>query len=1017
MANKVVRRFFSEFKGLNLGRTHLNRDAAEATVMTNVERNYKGDIEGRVGCKPAAQFYPTPATAYTRGCRYPMWGVERYAYTDPETGEAKQELIGIGNGLFKLQSGTLTISYTGADAVTFSFLPSGAATWVATLKKNGATSSGFPFNCYSAIFSAATPTLAQLRNAINSISGMAAYLTPGAVVNGNQTCGYTGLGTAGWALTSVTVYNANTATTQVNTISISTTEQKRVELHDRSAGALGRQFYDVTASSGTTLQLRPNGHAFGVNALDEIGAGLYPACILPITEETSIPSGSSITLNFTFWERVYQPGYKYGTFSHLETLSYFMPDSRQFNADSHNFSIKSDSNVAFVGVPWKLGSEGYNYTYDLNTGSPVTETFTVPPRESGLIKYDGQSVFQAGLPRIDQAELSLSAGSELEIGLYKYLIRWKSTDEKGNVVYSTDTSEWGGKVLLEIETTSGNQQVDLLLPSLTAYGCDVPPNAYADKERTWAPNTNGAKVQTTSLGTNIILVTPIDTSLRFGPAIRVGDTVRISQYATSDNTPVVRKVTAVTFATPTSAAITVDGDPIDVTAGSPISTALTIEIFRTKAFGNSYYLVSEIPMDTWSGSATTSFIDDVADKNLGYEYDGPFTGANRKDPPPICGILETHQGLLTTAGDPNSPNTASWSNDSSNETFPLQNSIDLPASRSGVVSAIASDNVNTLAVFKADAYFGIIGDLLYGGISLADSAHGDVGCPSPFSAAKVRSYLLCLSGKGPRMLKDGQFLPADDRLAEIFQNNAYRQVNGEAISALNEDKIVLGRSVSFHDEEGQRVFFSLPFEAGTPGSETFGASAFGVVYDYSSDLWWVFSPAGGYGVHGGVINMLGGGARIYDKLYFQSRGSAGKAFLFEFNNSGTKYDFCDDGYAILQTYAPQWDSLNTPSLDKVATELRVYSLYGTGDYGPDDTFYPHTLDLTFYKNFKTTSFGGKSLSLTTAPADGGVTMSLPLNKVRSFQPVFACGTAFGRMRISGYEVLYAVPFKEETLMP
>lgn len=1001
MANKLVRKFFGNFKGLDLGKTHLNRDPEAATEFTNVELTQRGDIATRRGCKLAAQY--ANASAATYGCRYPMWGLETYTYENSD-GVTTQELIGVGNALFKLVTGQISIVYTGAGTGTFSFLVNPASNqWEADLKIAGVSAAGFPLAAQNTA-QPTPPTLATLRNAINSIANCSCFLTPAAVVNGNQTVGYRNIGMGAINMTTLTVYNAIAATTQTNTITVSAVKPTRIEVFDRATSL--RQFTDVTLSSTTSVILRTRDTSFQFNALDEIGVGLYPIMLLPITAATNCKT-TPLVITFSYWERIFQPGTTAASgYIPIENRGYFMPDSRMFNTESHNFNMKNNSNVLYIGMPFQTGTEPLSYQYSW-AGSGATEVYNIPPRLSGLMKYDSQSVFAAGLPRIGYLSLALAAGAGLSVGTYKYVVRYKCTDEQGNITYSTDTTEWT-KTTPAITTTGGNQQVTVVVDNLSNIDPYFP-YGY----------TNGAQVAGNQVGVNTIAILFSDAATNYMvPTIRVGDTVRFLDRSVSPAALVARKVTAVNFPTTTTTTITIAGAAVNVNNADFISTGLTLEIFRTKVGGSAYYLVDEIPTDCFQGTLTLTYLDIKADTALGYEYDGPFTGNKRKDLPPILPIIENHQGLLVGANGDD----VYWSNDDSPECFPVTtNYITSSNTVSGPITALASDNVDNLAVFKDNSYFNVTGDLLYGGVTISDSGHGDVGCPSPFGIAKIRSYLMIITNKGPVALKDGSFLPKDNRLAELFSGNVYTQTNGIAISATDRNRFVLKHMSHWHDIDSQKIYFCLPREIGTPGStETLRPywKTLSIYYDYNNDLWGI-----AYVVvdDNTTRNMAGGGASVGYNKYILSRyydGAAVRGMLFEINRGGVLYDYCDDTEAIVSTWQPQWDFLAAPSMDKYPVGLRVYSLYADSAYAGPDPFISNVLSVTLYKNFSTsTPYGSKNFTITSAPSDGGNSMKLPYTKVRAFQPKFSTSIHFECMRISAYEVLYAIPYKEEDLEP
>lgn len=970
MAVKLLSRFFGVFKGLDLKRTHLTRELEYATDANNVTKTRSGDIVTVKGHKIWAQQFDSDASAISASERnkYPLYGLHTYVYTDTDTGEVKQELLGIGDGLYRLAQASMTIAYSGGGtAATFSMLPDGTD-FDADLKVDGVSQSGFPLALGTGL--ADTPvTLATLRNAINAVSNFQCSLTPAAVVNGSQS--------SRSRTAAVTVHNSYSSTTQPHTFTVSTTEPTRAEFI-RTISTTGRATYDIIAQTGTTLT--PNTtSAFSVADLAEIGVGLYPAAILPTTNALSVKTSGTIT--FYYWQKV--PTYD-DQFPRIFIEAPSSPYLREYEglAYSYNYTLKNNSNCVYIGMPYPLGDP-------VPTGVATPGGIAPSQYRTGIAKYDGHGLYAAGLPYLKASNFSTAsatAGGSLTVGTYKYLARHKFYDKQENIIYSSDSYPSNVDDVISATTSGGDLQVALTITTPVTGG-----------SYDFAPWIGYARVNGAQAGVNTI-------NVQTGTA----HTMRVGDWACflSSTNLLKRKVTAIT-----SSSITIDGAAVTVADNDDISAGNTIEIFRTKAGGQTYYKLIELPIDTTSDSV--SYTDDIADASLGEEYDGPFTGNRRRDPPPTVSILENHQGLLVGAGDPYNPETLYWSNDDGPEYWPRgTNQTDISSTRVGPITALASDNIDMLAVFKDNSYFNVVGDLQFSAFSIASTHDGDVGCPSPHGWLKIRDGILFVSNKGPRVLRSGE-IQFDDRLINLFLGNEYEQTVNTAISSGNYSKFVLRRTTAVHDAENQFAYFYLVAEQGDVGGTTYSLtlrpSTYGkwLLYDYANDEWYTRDTSDNE-----FQNMAGGGTYYKGGIYFLARGlpsgaSRNRGFLYKQNNFGTAYDYADNSVKITPTYKPQWEFLQKPGLDKEALRIKVYCLPYSTAYDP-----AVTLRVKSYRNFNSSSVDTNgTLSLGNGVKEDE--LKLRSNKARAYQFEFTTDSFLDFMRISGYEVVYAAPYKEE----
>lgn len=971
MAEKVFTKFFENFKGLDLRASDLTRKPEYASQLDNYILDRTQTLIGRKGFKAASQH-----ANRSTGPEYPLWGLYNYIYLDQNTGETKEELIGVGDTLYRLAEGTITIAYAGAGAVaTFSFLPNTVG-WIVDLQVDGVSQAGFPLNITHNASMVTPTTFSTLRTAINAVAGFTCTLTPWAQVNGLQ---------AGRNMANpITVVAGHTVT-------ISGTRPTTLPFIDRNSTDL--VFIDFVAQGATTLTPREDiGVTYTVNNGDEIGVAHATIFSLPIIDTVSVKPTATFT--FTYWERVYCSGYQE---SQNKTLSPFTGTSGSIMAGVFaytptfvaptdpsftNISATNQNNTLYIACPNSISADFWT-----GIGPNFNE---LPRRETGLLQYDSQQVSLGTIPQAKISAMAAVAGAGLSVGEYKYLVRYKFTNKQAQLFWGSDS------LILEerrITTTGVNAQVTVQVFIAGALN-----SCFFLPINTSIVNGNQVAVVT------ITVLVPAAPKQRF----RVGDIATFIDRATGliQN----RSITGVTTTT-----ITISGAVVSVNNGDTISNGLSFEVFRTTVFGNQYYLQGEYPI---APNDTLTITDVTPDTSLVVKWDGPFLGTNRRDIAPVVTKIASHQGALVGTGDRLNPNTAFWSVPGEPYAWPAgTNNTDVPSSIGGILTAIASDNENSLIVGKGNAYYAISGDLGTAQVSVTTSSEGDVGIPGQSSIVKARSSLVYLSNKGPRVSLGGDVDGFGDRLISAFLNNNYTQQKFIAVSSTDENKLVLQRAVSGHDIEGQKILLWMGGESGAPGIANYNlrpnGTSFVFVYDYANDIFtkYVFSTEDANNPY----NMAGGIASYKGDLYFISRfiapGSTQlRGALYKFNNTNTRYDYQDDSYKIVHTWRPSHDTGDDPSVNKEFLRLKVYSFLPS-----TLTFGTFNITLSTYKDFI------DSIShFTTVYSFSASTTKEKLAKLRSdkmrvclFQ--FVVSAIFESPRITGYEYVIALPYQKDDL--
>lgn len=327
MAQKFFNKMFEVFRGLDLSVSFLKRMPEAAVTFQNTDISDDGSVQTRKGYKVVTGEEPAAGAG-------PKYGIKTYRYAD-SSGETQEELIGFGNSMYKLQTGTMQV--TGPANSTFSFLvDTSTSNWVADCQVSGVTVGGsFPYNCGTGVEDVPVK-LATLADAIDALSGWTCTLTPRAIVNGLQN--------SRDAANAITVDSGHTCT------NISTTAPTRLPAVTGTVSP-DLYFYDLIAQTATTVTLAPDDPAgsFDVEDDAEIGIGVYAAACLPITNSQDVSSAVDFTIEY--WEQIYTHYYRRDSMA--------LPGI--FAVDGHNYVGKNLQNVLYVGSPFKLGRDNNNY--------------------------------------------------------------------------------------------------------------------------------------------------------------------------------------------------------------------------------------------------------------------------------------------------------------------------------------------------------------------------------------------------------------------------------------------------------------------------------------------------------------------------------------------------------------------------------------------------------------------------------------------------------------------------------
>ncbi len=492
----------------------------------------------------------------------------------------------------------------------------------------------------------------------------------------------------------------------------------------------------------------------------------------------------------------------------------------------------------------------------------------------GVLKYDGQNVYRAGLPTMESVTATLGAAGSITGTNYLYRVRYTQFDSAGNLIEGNVT---GTDNLLSPTAESIDVTVDNVL---AASGF----------------NTNCAIVNGLQSVVTTITVDAFHT-------MKVGDTAYFFDGVSASY--VEREVTAVGGTT-----VTIAGAGVTVADNTVISANLRIGIYRSETSGSAptlFYLVAEIPNNSFT--ATQTYVDDVVDANLGVQLLEPITD---RSPPPKGKYISVFRNQLVIAGNVNFPNTFYWSDVEGVEYFPDGvNSADVDTLLGDAISGIAPNN-EVFAVFKDKSIHIVSGNIAEGQIRV-DQLTSDIGCAAHATIQEVKGQLYFLSDKSIFSMVGGQLpIQLGDKIDPVLTTSA----------ALSEDeRFRLKRAIGFNDRNGERYLLYLPCETTTNSLVHPNSNSEIYAFDQNKKAWLKWNN----------INMAGGMAAVDGEIYFTERryrSSDGLVvrYLYRINNLNDAFDYQDHNQPIEFEYSSNWEALGEPSVLKRFTRIRIFSL-------------------------------------------------------------------------------------------
>ena len=731
--------FPSDFTGIDAESSAIEADGAEVTRAVNYERAISNNLRGRTG----RQLVGSPGGFF--GIHKHSFGRIRTAYaltyanaapklTSTElaqTGETVTENLAINRQLFRLVnlSYTVTIvtagtytwySYFGANGHTYFKIVSGAGT---ILDYDCGTGFEVPGTA------GGLKTIYDLLTAIDATAALA-------VTFDRATMGPFGIeaAAAGGARPAgaSTSYLGDPFTFVVNaghTLAfgdyISFWDYRLNVLH-------GGFIVDDTVANQFDIQCILQPFVYAGQVLGSLG---QPAASFPIAPAQS--SSADFALVFPTWVWVPSP---------VRVTS-----ERKLFSFSFHTSYYRNLNLHYK-PPAFLSENGNCYI--------ASTDYKILSHSGEVLKYDSKSLYGAGwdTPAVASRAAGTAAAHVLAAGTYRYKWYLRRIDSQGNYIES-NASE-----VLEYTSTGGANSAALLTLSMVPY--------LTDTNKAWfhcyVKNAGGTnQVIAAFSGGPISISTTVAAGLRV--ALDIGEPITfIDSAGTLHRTYVI----SIDQTGPTYTLITVaDQSGFTLHNHTFMSCGVTAMLLRTTAGGNQFYEIKELPCAYYDATTLDLTWEDCSagftgTANLGANTpDSTLIGnaqyleieiGKEHDPPPLSTLLCGHQGLSIYAGDPTKPNTVSYSLPGEPEYVPLaSNNFDVPSSEHGQLTAVVSDDVNHLAVFKERSYFDVQGDLDSGAIDVQVKTEGDYGIASHATLRRSGSRLLGLSHLGIIQISSG----------------------------------------------------------------------------------------------------------------------------------------------------------------------------------------------------------------------------------------------------------------------
>lgn len=996
MAQKVFRQFFNTFKGVHERFTHITRPLEYAAKCQNLILDTSNNLVTRNGFRrfvPGATDYLGYNSLSSSTLDLPKYGLHAHRYQALDGSGQIEEIIGIGNHVFRLKAATFSALYTGATTGLLSWYYDESGGNAVRLEIQDDL--GTAITSYLPEIDTGSIPLGLVKDTIEARANWSVTISGYAKVNGAQVA---------------RDFNNPITVDAGHTISIATDKATMMAYYSTNGTPdLGYEFTSVVETTATTVRPKQKAPSAVIDLADNayLGTGLLDAMCLPFFRQANCRITSpGYTVTFYYWERVpwgsdrdfgndvlpfptsWLMSPKLTSTSRANRIRYF-PGAPEFQ----NYKCVSYDNAVYIAAQGQIGikKKASSSALDIEV-------------KSGLIQYDGQSYHQAAMP---SAYGSVAVGGAgLLNGTYKYIYRHKCIDFQGYEHFGADTIQVRGS---PYSVAPAGNVVNITIGNMSSIGDDL--------RFPYRINyVSGNQVLTAGASVNILVDGSTATRRQLG--LYVGDVAAFLDRSTGSFGQIVKAtVNSIAYVSATTYNLNVNlPTNCTVNNGDYITNNFTTEIYRTEAGNNTFYYLAEIPFE--AGGVNT-YADNTASVSSNAAYDGPFTGTLRRDPAPQLSVLEVHQGLLVGAGDPDVSNSLYWCNtDDAWAWSSSTNQTTVVPPGGGGITTIASSDDNSLAVFGEKGVSFISGDFATVSINEISRFEGDVGCPSRHGAVKINDELWWLSNVGLRSATGSRLNPATENFVKTISGKDYSLVFNGLISSANKLKPLAKKAVAYNYADRQIALWVVPALQNIAADEKViapSSSTTTLYFDYQNGFFgtWRHNEPYIYGVGGlssqnGKILQLG--QYFNDSVPFLS----GVLFRELGEYTATLPDrvlenFYDDYIIwIRNDLTLAYDTTGDPSVDKQFLRFKVYS-----EHPDPSSFLQWIAYISTNKNFVLTG-GTQNVAMTFSSASQyEQVIKLFSEKARAMQFRLSNTTGINRMVLTGIEYEVALAYKPE----
>lgn len=504
-------------------------------------------------------------------------------------------------------------------------------------------------------------------------------------------------------------------------------------------------------------------------------------------------------------------------------------------------------------------------------------------------KYDGQTLYRAGLPSVGSLTSVLGASTGFTGSKYLYAARVIQYDAAGNIFEGNITYTSN-----EIDTT--DDKVNVTVGNILANS---------------GFNTNCAIANGAQAGVTTILVDS-------GHTMKVGDTAYF--YDGLSGAYVEREVIG-----KDTTHITIDGSAVNIADNAVISNNLRIGLYRSKTSSSTptvWYHLVDLPNDSFN--STQVYVDSKADTALGEQLIEPLTD---RSVPPLLRYISMFQNQMVGGGNPVAKSTLYWSDVDGCEYFPSsENSQNLDTIVGDDISGIFPNN-EILAVFK-DKSINLVSGTMADNKLRFDWSQGDVGCIAHHTIRDIQGNTCWLSDRGPYRMVAGQ-IPTP--LGENKDGGGRVEPLFDQTGIAEESVYKLKRAFAINDRNSQKYIIHLPCESLSPDDDVYtNENSVLIAWDYAKGVsvgsWLMWDK----------LDFSSGAVLFGDEFYFMGRDYTSyfldpgiKRRLFRRLNLNDAWDYEDNHEAITWDYGTCWETAGDASVLKKFLKLRIYSADST----------------------------------------------------------------------------------------